>query len=162
PADRMEGAALTALINLRPDASPMDQAEGVKQLPDLLGVPGAPRQAALCVALAELARQKPKVRPAAAPLLRKGFAAFTDPADKKRVGDLMALLYGDALAEAEAKLKDKNFPATHAALADADALALDAAAQAEIDALRALAWLQEPGQQQKALDLVARLVAQAN
>src|SRR5262249_47935452 len=41
-------------------------------------------------------------------------------------------------------------------------LALDAAAQAEIDALRALAWLQEPGQQRKALDLVARLVAQPN
>jgi serine/threonine protein kinase/tetratricopeptide (TPR) repeat protein len=162
PVDRLEVDALLALIGLRPDATMPERTDSLKRLPGLLGVAGAPRQGPICISLAETARKSPNLRSTAAPLLRKAHPMLADAGDKKRVGELLAQLYRDAVADAQGRLKEKNFTAVHEALRDADALAADATAQADVEALRALAWLQEPGQRPKAFDAIGRLAAQPN
>src|SRR5262249_47495910 len=137
--------ALTALVGVQSDATAAARAAAVKQMLVLLGGPTPPRQAALCLALADAARKDAAVRKDAAPVLAQSYAGLNGEADKKAVGQALAQLYRDTVADADKLLKDKDYAALTSALTDARALALDPASQADVDSLRALLLLQQPG-----------------
>ncbi|OAI46941.1 hypothetical protein AYO44_01825 [Planctomycetaceae bacterium SCGC AG-212-F19] len=165
PADLQEVNALTALVGVLPDASEKDRAAALQQMQTLLSGPAAPRQVPLCLALAEAARKDDGFRAGAAPVLAKAFAALTNEADKKRVSEAMAQLYRDTVADADTLLKDKKWPALTAALTDARVLALDPASQADVDSLRALLLLQQPGplaQRAQGCELIQQLAKLPN
>jgi len=156
--ERPDLEALIALAGLRPAAPPAERSTAGQQALRLLAS-GSPRQAVLGQALAVAARTDPALRASAAPALRKLLAALPEGAERTQLAAAVGQLASDAAAQAEKLLRAKNFPELAPALAEAEALAPNDAARADVEALRALGWLQQPEQRTRGVDAAKKLLA---